>query len=62
VPALRPKNRFTRVFIVRAIVACRRCGEVRCYKFNNGLAGGGTHRCGYIDPSEIDDHGEAKDR
>lgn len=49
----KPANRIARVFFVRKIVGCNKCGAVYTTRFDNGLAGGGTAFCGYVDPAEL---------
>ena len=47
-------SRFQRLFVVRRIDGCRRCGAVYCTRLNNPVGGGGRFRSGYVDPAEIE--------
>lgn len=47
-------SRVMRVFVVRKLEGCRRCGVVFCTRFTNPLGGGGRFATGYVDPAEIE--------
>lgn len=51
----KPKNRMMRLFVVRRVQACARCGVVHTTRFTNAVAGGGTSVVGYLPPAEVEE-------